>query len=48
MANNYGVKFEPHIPLELGDGTMSYVDVFRPDAPGRFPALLAAHSLRQR
>ena len=40
MPNAYSVKFEPHIPLTLGDGTMSYVDVFRPDAPGRFPALL--------
>ena len=40
MVDGFGVKFEPHIPLELGDGTMSYVDVFRPDAPGRFPALL--------
>ena len=40
MTNAYSVKFEPHIPLTLGDGTMSYVDVFRPDAPGRFPALL--------
>ena len=40
MTNAFSVKFEPHIPLTLGDGTMSYVDVFRPDAPGRFPALL--------
>ena len=40
MTNAYSVKFEPHIPLPLGDGTMSYVDVFRPDVPGRFPALL--------
>ena len=40
MPKPYSVKFEPHIPLPLGDGTMTYVDVFRPDAPGRFPALL--------
>ena len=40
MTNAYSVKFEPHIPLTLSDGNMSYVDVFRPDVPGRFPALL--------
>ena len=40
MPKPYSIKFEPHIPLPLGDGTMTYVDVFRPDAPGKFPALL--------
>ena len=40
MPKPYSIKFEPHIPLSLGDGTMTYVDVFRPDAPGKFPALL--------
>jgi putative CocE/NonD family hydrolase len=36
----------PHIivardlPLTLDDGTTLYADVYRPDAPGRFPALL--------
>ena len=38
--NNYGVRFEPHIPLQFGDGTKSYVDVFRTEAPGRFPTSL--------
>ena len=40
MPKPHSIKFEPHIPLSLGDGTMTYVDVFRPDAPGKFPALL--------
>ena len=40
MPKPFSIKFEPHIPLSLGDGTMTYVDVFRPDAPGKFPALL--------
>ena len=34
------VKFEPNLPLMLRDGTMTYVDVFRPDGAGRFPGLL--------
>ena len=40
MAEPYSVKFEPNIPLPLRDGTTTYVDLFRPDAPGRFPGLL--------
>lgn len=40
MAGPYSVKFEPNVPLVLRDGTKTYVDVFRPDAPGKFPALL--------
>ena len=40
MAEPYSVKFEPNIPLMLRDGTITYVDVFRPDASGEFPALL--------
>ena len=40
MAGTYSVKFEPNIPLMLRDGTITYADVFRPDAPGRFPTLL--------
>ena len=40
MSQPYSVKFESNIPLPLIDGTMTYADVFRPDTPGRFPALL--------
>ena len=40
MAAPYSVKFEPNIPLMLRDGTITYVDVFRPDSADKFPALL--------
>ena len=40
MAEPHSLKYEPDIPLMLRDGTITYVDVFRPDAPGKFPALL--------
>ena len=40
MAAPFSVKFEPNLPLMLRDGTMTYVDVYRPDASGKFPALL--------
>ena len=40
MASPYSIKFEPNLPLMLRDGTFTYVDVFRPDAPGAFPGLL--------
>ena len=40
MAEPYSVRFEPNIPLALRDGTTTYVDLFRPDAAGRFPGLL--------
>ena len=40
MAAPYSVKFEPNGPLMLRDGTITYVDVFRPDVSGKFPGLL--------
>ena len=40
MAGPYSIKFEPNSPLMLRDGTITYVDIFRPDAGGGFPALL--------
>ena len=40
MAEPYSVRFEPNIPLPLRDGTTTYVDLFRPDAAGKFPGLL--------
>ena len=40
MAAPYSIKFEPNSPLMLRDGTITYVDIFRPDAGGGFPALL--------
>ena len=40
MAGPFPVKFEPNVPLMLRDGTMTYVDIFRPDDSGKFPGLL--------
>ena len=40
VAGPYSVKYESNTPLMLRDGTITYVDVFRPDASGKFPALL--------
>ena len=40
MPSPYSVKFESNLPLMLRDGTITYVDVCRPDAAGGFPSLL--------
>ena len=40
MARQMSVKFESDVPLMLRDGTITYADVFRPDGPGKVPALL--------
>ena len=39
-ADSHSVRFDPDQPLMLRDGTITYVDVFRPDGPARLPALL--------
>ena len=38
--NRITVKFESDIPLMLRDGTITYVDIFRPDKEDKLPALL--------
>ncbi len=40
MANTPSVKVDQDLPLTLSDGTTLYADVFRPDQPCKFPALL--------
>ena len=40
MSESYNVKIEHNLPIMLRDGTMTYADVYRPDSPGAFPALL--------
>lgn len=40
MPKPYSVTFDSDIPILLRDGTVTYADVFRPRAQGRFPALL--------
>jgi predicted acyl esterase len=37
----YGIKAEKDIFVPVQDGTRLAVNVYRPDAEGRFPALLA-------
>ncbi len=37
----YGIKVERNIPVAMRDGVHLSINVFRPDARGKFPALLA-------
>jgi putative CocE/NonD family hydrolase len=40
----YGVAIERDVRIPVGAGIHLDADVFRPDAPGRFPAVLAVHA----
>ena len=40
-APRHRVRLDPGIAVPLPDGTVLRADIYRPDAPGRFPALLA-------
>src|SRR5208282_4821998 len=37
----YGVKAEENVMVTTRDGVRVAIDIYRPDAPGKFPALLA-------
>lgn len=37
----YAVTVEKNVPMRTRDGITLYADVYRPDAPGRFPVLVA-------
>ncbi|MBU2497583.1 MAG: CocE/NonD family hydrolase [Proteobacteria bacterium] len=37
----YQIKTEKDVPIPMPDGVRVFVDIYRPDAEGRFPALLA-------
>ena len=37
----FGIKVEENVMVTTRDGVRVAVDVYRPDAPGKFPALLA-------
>ncbi|MBM3945345.1 MAG: CocE/NonD family hydrolase, partial [SAR202 cluster bacterium] len=39
-GRGYSVKVDYDVPILMRDGTKTYATVFRPDAKGRFPALL--------
>jgi hypothetical protein len=36
----YPVSLERHVAVTMRDGTKLYADVYRPDAPGKFPVIL--------
>lgn len=37
----YEIVLEKDVPIATRDGTVLYADVYRPDAPGKFPVLVA-------
>ena len=37
----YGIKVEKDIYVPVRDGIKIAINIYRPDAPGKFPALLA-------
>ena len=40
----YGITIERDVAIPVRDGVALDSDIFRPDAPGKFPALLAVHA----
>lgn len=40
----YGITIERDVAIPVREGVTLDSDIFRPDAPGRFPALLAVHA----
>lgn len=43
----YGVKHEIKVPVPMRDGVKLAAEVFRPDAPGKFPALMLLRYFRE-
>jgi uncharacterized protein len=39
----YGIVVERHVSIPISDGIIIDANVFRPDGPGKFPAVLGAH-----
>jgi putative CocE/NonD family hydrolase len=40
MVTTEAIKLEINVPMKMRDGTILYADIFRPDKPGRYPAVL--------
>ena len=40
MPAAVSIKVEQNVPAPMRDGTVLYADVYRPDAPGRYPVIL--------
>src|SRR3546814_19521278 len=38
-----GIVFERDVPVPMRDGTLLRANVFRPETPGRYPAIVSAH-----
>jgi uncharacterized protein len=38
---SYGLKYEKDVPVQVSDGTVLRANVYRPDAEGRFPVVMA-------
>jgi len=47
MTSELGVIIELDVPVKMRDGTVLRANVFRPDAPGRFPGLLTRTPYRK-
>lgn len=47
-TRDYGVVAESDVYISLSDGTNIDCDLFRPDAEGKFPAILTTSPGRQR
>ena len=45
MPDSVSLKVETNVAATMRDGTTLYADVYRPDGPGPFPTILAAHAL---
>lgn len=43
----YGVKHEVKVPVPMRDGVKLAAEIFRPDAPGRFPVLMLHRYFRE-
>ena len=41
MSGSYSIKAEFNVAMEAREGTKLYADIYRPDAPGKFPVLLS-------
>ena len=40
MLPTESIKLEINVPMKMRDGTLLYADVWRPDRPGKYPAVL--------
>ena len=40
MEQSIPIRVEQNVPCRMRDGAVLYADVYRPDAPGRYPVIL--------